>query len=191
MGGCSSAFAFGKQTAGAFAFRRFNMKTGILVHGFHLYSQNWQRIVWGDAPQNLGRLPQGLLTAHSMNADVIVLGTGASKRQFPYPESERCGEQLTECEFTLEYLKTFFDDILLFEPWARRGLQCNDQLSWQAYKADILSKIKLDFESENTVEELKNAGEIFLSNEVDRVMLVSSPTPVSYTHLTLPTIYSV
>ena len=154
------------------------MKTGVLIHGCNLRAENWRHIVWGDPPVAMGRLPQGLLTAYSMDAPVIVLGSGASSKDFRYPNSPRTGEMLLECEYTFEYLNTQFDNLLNFKPWVERVKEAQDPETWAAFKQDLLGRIILDKKSQNTVEELATAGKYFLENDVRRIVLISSPTHI-------------
>ena len=58
------------------------MKTGVLVHGCNLHIENWRYVAWGDPPHDLGRIPQGILTAIENQTELIVFGTGASKKIF-------------------------------------------------------------------------------------------------------------
>ena len=48
-----------------YPFREENldMKTGVLVHGCHLGALNWRGIMWGDPPDELGRIPKAVSVA--------------------------------------------------------------------------------------------------------------------------------
>merc|ERR1712228_325203 len=37
--------------------------TGILVHGCHLAADGWKEIVWGNPPDELGRIPHAVMLA--------------------------------------------------------------------------------------------------------------------------------
>ncbi|MEM7473384.1 MAG: hypothetical protein AAF483_00185 [Planctomycetota bacterium] len=154
------------------------MRTGVLIHGCNLRAENWRHIVWGDPPVAMGRLPQGLLTAYCNDAEVIVLGSGASSKEYRYTNSEKTGQELLESEYTLEYLISHFDNLLNFKPWCEQVVEARDQHSWQQLKEDLLGRIVIDTISQNTVEELATAGKIFIEHGVNQVCLVSSPTHI-------------
>ncbi len=153
------------------------MKTGVLVHGCNLNIENWRHVAWGDPPNLLGRIPQGVLAALAFDAEVIVFGTGASKKVFRLGESEKTGQELAEAEYSLEYLKLHFANLGRFEPLKKRGAG-SDVDSISAMRESILKRIILDLDSRNTYEEITNAGEIFLKHNVERVVLVSSPSHI-------------
>ena len=150
------------------------MKTGVLVHGCNLHIENWRYVAWGDPPNHLGRIPQGILAALETDASVIVFGTGASEKVFNLGESEKTGMSLAEGEYSLEYLRTHFSELANFEPlkthFEKRGV---DEL-----KDWVMSRLELDLESMNTVEEIRNGGLIFSRHDVERIVLVSSPSHV-------------
>ena len=151
------------------------LKTGILVHGCNLQAENWRHIAWGGGPGEMGRIPQGLLAAMTMDAEVIVFGTGASRKQFKFPGSPHTGKMLLEAEYSMAFLENRFDDLLRFKAWAD---QCpaKSESEWQVLKDSLRSRIKLDIESNNTTGELQAAGEFFIEHDCQRVVLVSSPT---------------
>lgn len=150
-------------------------KTGILVHGCNLQAENWRHIAWGDAPGQMGRIPQGLLAAMTMDAEVIVFGTGASRKQFNFPGSPQTGKMLLEAEYTMAFLESRFDELMKFKAWAD---QCpaKSQSDWDAIKDSLRQRIVLDIESSNTIGELHVAGDLFLKHGCNRVVLISSPT---------------
>ena len=74
------------------------MKTGVLVHGCNLNIENWRHVAWGDPPNEPGRIPQGLLVACQFQAECIVFGTGASKKEFRLGDSPQSGRELLEAE---------------------------------------------------------------------------------------------
>lgn len=152
-----------------------NMKTGILVHGCNLQAENWRHIAWGNAPGHMGRIPQGLLAAMTMDASVIVFGTGASRKQFNFPGSPMTGQMLLEAEYTMAFLESRFDDLLQFKAWSDH-CPAQSEIQWVAIKDSLRNRIELDIKSNNTAGELRAAGEIFLSHDCDRVVVISSPT---------------
>ena len=96
------------------------MKTGVLVHGCNLNIENWRHVAWGDPPDLPGRIPQGVLAALTFNAEVIVFGTGASRKVFRLGDSEKSGQELAEAEYSLEYLRVHFSNLARFETLRNR-----------------------------------------------------------------------
>ncbi|MEZ6096440.1 MAG: ElyC/SanA/YdcF family protein [Pirellulaceae bacterium] len=154
------------------------MRTGVLIHGCNLNIENWRHVAWGDQPTLLGRIPQGLLAAYEMDAEVIVFGTGASEKAFRLGDSPRNGEILFEAEYSFEYLKMSFDSLKRFGVWRKQVPEANDDARWSELKEKLLSRIILDCRSQNTHEELDRAGQIFLEHDLDRIVLVSSPSHI-------------
>lgn len=151
------------------------MKTGILIHGCNLQTENWRNIAWGEAPGKMGRIPQGLLAALTLNAEVVVLGTGASRKKFGYPGSPHTGKVLLEAEYAMAFLENRFDELQSFKAWSDH-YPVQDEAGWNHVKETLRSRIDLDIESNNTVSEIKAAGEVFLRHGCTRVVLISSPT---------------
>ena len=154
------------------------MKTGVLVHGCNLNIENWRHVAWGDPPNQLGRIPQGLLVAAQTDAEVIVFGTGASKKKFQLGESEKTGVELTEAEYSLEYLRIYFDKLSRFDVLRNQIPDLSTQERISLFADKILSRTVLDVQSMNTVEEIENAGTIFAEHGVEEVFLVSSPSHI-------------
>ena len=154
------------------------MKSGVLVHGCNLNIENWRYVAWGDPPHRLGRIPQGLLVVAQSQADVVVFGTGASKKTFQFGDSSKNGNMLLEAEYSLEYLRMYFDKLSKFDALREffESRHC-DSGSGTLSQFD-LQKIILDTESQNTIQEIYNAGVIFAESGVERVFLVSSPSHV-------------
>lgn len=130
---------------------------GILVHGCHLSADNWTRIVWGQPPNELGRLPHAVLLAWKKQAKVVVFGTGASEM-----------DGLKECEYTLKYLWDRWSDLSQFE-------QLKDVPLGQAMKLMRAVSV-LDTETQNTDQEVTAALRVFDSQACEQAFLVSSPT---------------
>lgn len=153
------------------------MKTGIVVHGCNLNIENWRHLAWGDPPFLLGRIPQGILMAHQFDAEVVVFGTGASKKTFRLGRSEREGEVLSEAEYSLEYLKANFGTLRKFAVFEQLE-DFADPSRFEATRERLLGRIVLDTQSQNTVEEIRNAGDRFAESGIEQVMLVSSPSHI-------------
>jgi hypothetical protein len=154
------------------------MKTGVVIHGCNLHIENWLHVAWGDPPNRPGRIPQGILVAHRFDAAVIVMGTGASSEPFHFGDDPDDDEvPLPEAEYSLRYLTDYFDDLAGFRP-LQQSLGTADSESFIAARRSLLERIQLDLKSQNTIEEIHNASEIFLDHEVEQVVLVSSPSHI-------------
>ena len=153
------------------------MRTGVLVHGCNLKAENWRHVAWGDPPNLMGRIPHGILTALRFDAEVIVFGTGASKKTFQFGKTEADARVLLEAEYSLEYLKVHFEELRYFKPFAdwmkRQNVKEPGELSDR-----ILDRLHLDIQSMNTYQEIENAGHIFLDHSIEQIILISSPTHV-------------
>lgn len=154
------------------------MKTGVLVHGCNLLIENWRYVAWGDPPNELGRIPQGVLVALEHQASTIVFGTGASEKTFRLGTSGRDGEALLEADYSLEYLRTHFASLPKFQVLVDRFPKLATSEGLDEIREDLLSRIVVDTDSQNTVEEIRRAAEIFLENDIERIILVSSPSHV-------------
>ena len=163
------------------------MKTGVLVHGCNLNIENWRHVAWGDPPGQLGRIPQGILVAHQFQADTIVFGTGASSKEFRLgrhangaksDDDSNADRKLLEAEYSLEYLRQYFDSLRSFDAFKESIPEVASEQGWAKFRESSLSRIVLDIESQNTIEEIKAAAEVFLAADIEQVILVSSPSHV-------------
>jgi hypothetical protein len=136
------------------------MKSGVLVHGCHLGALNWQGIMWGHPPDELGRVSKGVAVALQENAEVLIFGTGASEK-----------DRKKEGEYTRDYLLDNFFKLKAFACFAAMDLE--------EAQARIASIAIPECRSRNTREEMEEAARIFLEREVEKVVLVSSPTHIS------------
>ncbi len=153
------------------------MKTGILIHGCNLHIENWRHVAWGDPPEQMGRVPQGILAALQFEAEMIVLGTGASQKEFMWGTTDEPGPMLLEAEFTLEYLKRSLAGLLSFADIASHFSGYSETVALQ-HLEQILDRISLDLVSQNTLQEVEQAGRQFAAAGVQRMVLVSSPTHI-------------
>lgn len=145
------------------------MKTGVLVHGCHLQAYDWRRIAWGYPDSGeLGRATKGLLVAHQEDAELLVFGTGASKRAIELNGESRT---LLEGEYTLDYLRRHLGELNEFPAFQKIDLA---ELS-----ARLERTARLASRSRNTREEVTEAAEMFLEAGLERMILVSSPTHIS------------
>ncbi|CAN0264877.1 unnamed protein product [Pylaiella littoralis] len=137
------------------------VRTGVLIHGCHLGAKGWRKIMWGDEQQQrLGRLPHGVRLAWEENACVVVLGTGASEL-----------DGVVEGRYAVEYLIRNWDKLRGFNE-AFSGVDLETMR--EAVQPSLVAEVR----SQNTREELIEAGRIFRKENCDRVILVSSPTHV-------------
>ena len=141
------------------------MKTGVLVHGCNLFSFQWNRIVWGKPPHELGRVPMGIFVGMEQRADMIIFGTGASVK-----------DGLTEAEATVALLWERFDELQDFEIFKQHLPQFCEPSAWEDLKQQLRDKIQIENKSQNTVEEVVFASRMMHENGVQRIILVSSPT---------------
>ena len=130
-------------------------KSGVLIHGYHLDAPGWEHMVWGIPPESPGRLPKGIAVSLQEDAQVIVLGTGASQRD---------GKK--EAEHTRDYLLEHFAELEQFSLF--RGIDVRSSQS------RIEKIIHTETQSQNTKQEIKLAADIFNAACVDRIVLVSS-----------------
>eukprot|EP00752_Nemacystus_decipiens_P008617 g7696.t1 len=115
--------------------------------------------MWGnEEQQQLGRLPHGARLAWEENACVVVLGTGASER-----------DGVVEGRYALEYLKSNWDRLREFGE-AFSGVDIDEM------RRVVQPVLVAEVRSQNTREELLEAGRIFRKENCDRIILVSSPT---------------
>jgi hypothetical protein len=141
------------------------MKTGVLVHGCNLYTFQWNRIVWGKPPHELGRVPMGIFVAMLEQADLIAFGTGASTK-----------DGLTESEATVQLLWERFDELQEFEIFQKHLPQFSEHSAWQQLREMLKSKIIVENKSQNTVEEVVCTARLFHQRGIEKIILVSSPT---------------
>jgi hypothetical protein len=138
-------------------------RVGVLVHGCHLQANQWERIVWGEAPLLLGRFPKAVLTAFEEKADVVIFGTGASQLN-----------GVKEGLYTLQYGIKRWKDIRSFDAFADFS---DDKLQeiYERFKHISISELS----SQNTIQEVTNALCIGQSFSITKLIQVSSPTHIS------------
>ena len=124
-------------------------------------ANNWALHQWGNSERGfLGQILKTVeLTSHE-NPSVVVFGTGASKR-----------DGLKESEYTIRYMFDHFYEANKFSQF--NGIDLNE------LKTIMGEKSIPETESQNTLDELKKAGEIFLYKGVERIILVSNPDHIS------------
>ena len=140
-------------------------KTGILVHGYNLHAGQWEDVTWGAPPERIGRVPMGVLVALSEQADVMVFGSGASEK-----------DGLLETEATARLLWERFDELAGFAVFKGWENELTRPHGADRFRQRIETILHLDRASKNTRDEIAHAGRVFVDRNVERVVLVSSPT---------------
>ena len=115
--------------------------------------------------------------AARFDADVIVMGTGASSEPFHFGDNPDDDVALPEADYSLRYLQEFYDDLAGFSA-LKQALGDPDSTSFRQHQQRLLERIVLDRTSQNTIEEIENASQIFLEREIERIVLVSSPSHI-------------
>ena len=137
-------------------------------------AENWRHIAWGDPPKKIGRIPLGILIALQEEAESIVFGTGASRKVFKFGNSAKFDLELAEAEYSHEFLRVHFGELKNFDVFCQRLPEFCQNLDSIEVSERVMKRITLDLGSMNTMEEIANAGDIFLNQDIDRIILVSS-----------------
>ena len=133
---------------------------GILVHGCHLQADEWEHIVWGQPPDQLGRLPHAALLAWEERKALacVCFGTGASQTD----------DGVLEGDHTLALLLERLPRLAEFDAFEGVDLKELEVLLRRSCVAETASQ--------NTVEEVRAGLTLFASKGCRRAVLVSSPT---------------
>ena len=142
-------------------------KTGVLVHGYNLHAGQWESVAWGEPRHRPGRVPTGVFVALCEEAEVLIFGSGASRK-----------DGLLESEATGRLLWDRFDELAGFSNFESYLPDLKHPPSAEQFRQRIESMLHLDRESKNTRDEIARAGKVFVDREVTRVILVSSPTHI-------------
>jgi hypothetical protein len=134
------------------------MKTAILIHGCHVDATNWENIMWGDPARGVfGRVPRALQLLNTEHASLLCWGTGASER-----------DGVKEAQYIFDYTVKRVHALPQFN-----GKAASEVV---AYLLDISH---IDVESQNTSQEVEAAARACKAAQVERLILVSSPTHIS------------
>lgn len=142
-------------------------KTGVLVHGYNLNAGQWESVAWGAPRDQAGRVPMGVFVALCEQAEVMVFGSGASRK-----------DGLLESEATARLLWERFDELAAFSVFESYLPELGHAPSARRFRQRIESMLHLDTVSRNTRDEIAHAGRVFVDHDVARVILVSSPTHI-------------
>jgi len=131
--------------------------TLVLVHGYNIHADDWDKIVLTGPNWTYGRLPIGLATAINHDADVIMLGSGGTTK-----------DGVTEAQYTKNHI-----DFLLIDHVLRS--HCKSGEADTINKNQLMDKIVLDETSKNTREEVENAFRYMEEHNMHTLYFVSSP----------------
>jgi len=135
------------------------MKTAILVHGYHLAANGWDIVEWGIPPLK-GRIPKALELIMLENPEIVVFGSGASVSP--------CGK-FTEGEYIMRELVNSFDTKL-------QHYFPDNKVSLKYWKHKIYDIARTDTTSTCTVEELQFMRTVVQIYNIEKLILVSSPS---------------
>lgn len=162
----SAEFALGRAAGRLSSWRggatSASVPLGILVHGCHLQADDWESIVWGEPPEQLGRLPHAVLLAWEERDSLrcLCFGTGASQ----------AADGELEADYTVRYLFENISRLAHFDAFRDAGVPL-DELE------TLLRRVTcVDTASHNTVEEVREGLRAFSRTGCTRGVLVSSPT---------------
>jgi len=143
------------------------MKTGILLHVYNLYSEDWERLVWGDPESDeLGvgaTLFEYLLTEPAETSMYTILYNGPSSKQ-----------GLSEGEYTLRYLRDKQDHITDFPKL--RSLYNVASPKQRAIFAERVAAIRVGEPIADTYDEIYRAAVHFQRLGVTRVAHIAAAT---------------
>lgn len=145
------------------------MKAAVIVHGFHLHADDWERIVWGDPRHGVyGRASAGLREALRFDAAFVIFGTGASFK-----------DGMSEAEHVRAIARRRIHEMPEF---ARMGKAAAE--SW------LDAHALLETTAVNTRTEIEADARIALAQGCDTLVLVSSPVHIMRAHKTALALFS-
>lgn len=139
------------------------MKVGILVHGRHLETRNWEQLVWGQPPTRLGSLPMMVFVVLNRglhNIEKIVFGTGASER-----------DGTKESEYMLGLLESNKAHLKEFDP-IREHPDFHKQ-HIRNRLVELFRGIECQQDTRNTAEEIAAAAKTFRRANVAEVIQIT------------------
>lgn len=141
-------------------------RVGILVHGRHLGTKDWELLVWGESDRGkLGSIPKACEVFVQLGRElepVVVFGTGASER-------DGIKESVFTKQFLRDHVARLFEFSRLKELSATAGFVAADFVR-------LADSIICETESLNTLQEVENASEIFLTHGVETIYHVTCST---------------
>ena len=137
-------------------------KVGVLIHGYHLYSNNWKDVVWGMPGEDLmGRVPRGILVALEEKAELVIFPSGGS----------RSADGMTEAELTLIFTMEHFMELNEFSAF--------EGIDLESARERIRAISQIETKSQCTAEEIGFAGKMFRDKGIKNIVLVTSPDHAS------------
>jgi len=131
----------------------------VLVHGLHLQTEGWERLVWGiPGLTEVGRIPRAIEVALKEDAELLMWGTGASV-------DEKTG--LKESEYTQKFA---LDHVNELAAYTGRTVEEITRI--------ISQRSVLQLETTNTKNETAEALSLCAERGINTLYLVSSPTHV-------------
>lgn len=149
-------------------------RTGILVHGLVLGAKGWENMIWGHAPDQMGRIPKAIQESLKHNTVLMYFGSGNTKKD-GLTDGQIAFKTLVDrqkrlLEFTaLKRLSQTVPRVEFVDDARTRG-----SVYFFGRKVDVV----IDKRPCTTVGELRNAAEIFTERGIEQVVLVSSATHV-------------
>jgi hypothetical protein len=137
--------------------------TGVLLHGRHLESIQWENMMWGSLEAGqIGSAPtmvRAILDEGPEKIAALTIGTGASTRE----------DGKAEAEVVQELILERFDELDEFELIGGHPL-------WKPNRGlikGLVEQAELDTESRSTKYEVARAGRLFTGMDINRVIQVT------------------
>jgi len=139
-------------------------KIGVLVHGLFLQANDWEHIVWGTPPYELGSLPKAvemMLQFGLDNIGCMIFGTGASQK-----------DGMKEAEYTRHQVQLAMN-MRRLEAYPAIKEQNDFQSTRGLVRlAELINTATLETDAKNTVEEIANAARQFKERGCDLIIHV-------------------
>lgn len=134
------------------------MRTAILIHGRHLGTDAWERIIWGQPQKGIfGNAAKGVRLAMQEHAELIYWGTGSSRK-----------DGTIESQYIFEYAVAHGSELPEF-----KGQDA------AAVMATLKPISYIDLGGQNTAQEVARAVQICLERGIERLIMVSAPTHIA------------
>lgn len=138
-------------------------RKGILLLSYNVAEPNWERTVWGIAPEKPGRLVKAANVMLEENPDIMIISGGAGQK-----------DGKSEAWWMRQRLYDGLDDLSKFTAYP----------VLQKFSADQIRKkldgiLRLEEAAKNTTENLQKTGEIFTKAGIEKVIIVTSPDHIS------------
>jgi len=148
------------QNLQSLAFLRIS-NTAVLIHGCHVDTTDWTKIIVGNLPNLPGRAARGLEAAWMFQSKCIIWGTGASEKH-----------GLKEAELIFDEAFAHISEIAQYMNRNQEITSAKD-LAWF-----MRSKSILEQRSQTTTQEIDNAARIAQEKDCTIIFQISSPTHI-------------